>query len=107
MRPVCLSRACSAATLSRALLVTYCTNLKCPASRALAARLTALGYTHVLEYPEGIEGWVSQKSGCTLSEAGVFPHVLHISETAPLPLLNQLFEICNVPVKARSLRADA
>jgi len=43
-----------------ALIVTYCVNLKCPASRILAARLTALGYKWVLEYPEGIEGWVAQ-----------------------------------------------
>ena len=54
-----------------------------------------------------IEQWVRQMSGSSLSEAGVFPHVLHINEMAPLPLLNQLFEICNVPAEARSLRADA
>lgn len=41
-----------------ALIVSYCANLKCPASRQLVVRLTALGYTHVLEYPQGIEGWV-------------------------------------------------
>ncbi len=43
-----------------ALIVSYCANLKCPASRQLAARLTALGYKHVLEYPQGIEGWLSE-----------------------------------------------
>ena len=41
-----------------ALIVTYCANLKCPASKALAEKLRALGYKHVLEYPFGIDGWV-------------------------------------------------
>ena len=49
----------SALTSKDALIVSYCVNLKCPASRLLAARLIALGYKHVLEYPQGIEGWVS------------------------------------------------
>ena len=38
-------------------IVTYCSNLKCPASGKLAKRLTALGYHNVVKYPEGIEGW--------------------------------------------------
>ena len=40
-----------------ALIVTYCSNTKCPASARLATRLRKLGYTNVLEYPEGIDGW--------------------------------------------------
>jgi rhodanese-related sulfurtransferase len=43
-----------------ALIVSYCANLKCQVSRQLAARLTAMGYKHVLEYPQGIEGWVGE-----------------------------------------------
>jgi rhodanese-related sulfurtransferase len=43
-----------------ALIVTYCASLKCPAGRILATRLSALGYKLVMEYPEGIEGWVAQ-----------------------------------------------
>ena len=43
-----------------ALIVSYCANLQCPASRQLAVKLVALGYTRVLEYPQGIEGWVSE-----------------------------------------------
>lgn len=39
-------------------VVTYCSNLKCPASAQLAAHLRKLGYTNVKEYPQGIEGWV-------------------------------------------------
>jgi rhodanese-related sulfurtransferase len=39
-------------------IVTYCGGLKCPASSALADKLTKLGYKNVTEYPEGIEGWV-------------------------------------------------
>jgi rhodanese-related sulfurtransferase len=40
-----------------ALVVTYCSNLKCPASRMLAGQLRKLGYKHVIEYPHGIDGW--------------------------------------------------
>jgi rhodanese-related sulfurtransferase len=41
-----------------ALVITYCSNPECPASPALADRLTDLGYTNVLEYPEGLAGWL-------------------------------------------------
>jgi len=44
---------------SQALIVTYCVNLKCPASSLLAKRLRQLGYSNVLEYHEGIEGWIA------------------------------------------------
>jgi rhodanese-related sulfurtransferase len=40
-----------------ALVVTYCANPQCPASHALAERLAKLGYTNVVEYPKGIDGW--------------------------------------------------
>jgi len=43
-----------------ALVVTYCTNLKCPASAQLAKRLKELGYKNIIEYPYGIEGWVAE-----------------------------------------------
>lgn len=43
----------------QALVVTYCANLKCPASSQLAKRLRQLGYSNVLEYHEGIEGWMA------------------------------------------------
>jgi rhodanese-related sulfurtransferase len=39
------------------LVVTYCSNLKCPASGMLAAALKKLGYENILEYSAGIEGW--------------------------------------------------
>ena len=39
------------------LIVTYCSNLKCPASAKLAKHLKELGYTNILEYSAGIEGW--------------------------------------------------
>lgn len=41
-----------------ALIVAYCTNLKCQASKQLAKKLVSLGYQHVLKDPEGIQGWV-------------------------------------------------
>ena len=40
-----------------AAVVTYCSNLQCPASKKLFKHLTTLGYTNVKEYPEGIAGW--------------------------------------------------
>ena len=40
------------------LVITYCANLKCPASHKLYTHLKSLGYTNLIEYPEGIEGWV-------------------------------------------------
>jgi len=41
-----------------ALIITYCANLKCPASNMLYKHLKSLGYSNLLEYPEGIQGWV-------------------------------------------------
>ncbi len=40
-----------------ALVVTYCSHEKCPASMHLANRLLELGFTNVLKYPEGIDDW--------------------------------------------------
>lgn len=50
-----------------ALIVTYCAGLTCPASKALSDKLKKLGYTNVIEYPEGIEGWA--KNGRTVEQA--------------------------------------
>lgn len=41
-----------------AAIVTYCSNPACPNSGQVAERLTALGYTAVRKYKEGIEDWV-------------------------------------------------
>ncbi|MFC9972076.1 rhodanese-like domain-containing protein [Spirillospora sp. NPDC127200] len=41
-----------------AAVVTYCSNPACPNSGQVADRLTALGYTDVRKYREGIEDWV-------------------------------------------------
>jgi rhodanese-related sulfurtransferase len=38
-------------------IVTYCSNPSCPNSGRVADRLTALGYTNVRKYREGIEDW--------------------------------------------------
>ncbi len=51
-----------------ALVVTYCANLKCPASHALYSHLKTLGYTNLIEYPEGIEGWVEAGNPVTASK---------------------------------------
>ena len=42
-----------------ALIVTYCTSLQCPASTRLYHRLKELGYENVLEYHDGIAGWLA------------------------------------------------
>jgi len=41
------------------LVVTYCSNTQCPASNMLATRLKKLGYSNILEYSKGIEGWAA------------------------------------------------
>ena len=41
----------------RRLVVTYCSNLKCPASAMLVKKLRGMGYENVIEYPYGIQGW--------------------------------------------------
>ncbi|MEU9130687.1 rhodanese-like domain-containing protein [Kitasatospora sp. NPDC048540] len=41
-----------------ATIVTYCSNPACPNSGQVADRLTALGYTDVRKYREGIQDWV-------------------------------------------------
>ena len=41
-----------------AAIVTYCSNTACGNSKAVANRLTALGYTNVRRYAEGIQDWV-------------------------------------------------
>jgi rhodanese-related sulfurtransferase len=43
---------------SAAAIVTYCSNPACPNSGQVADRLTALGYTDVRKYREGIQDWV-------------------------------------------------
>ncbi len=40
------------------LVITYCANLKCPASNNLYIHLKKLGYKNVLVYPFGIERWL-------------------------------------------------
>lgn len=43
----------------KGLIITYCSNVKCGASAALAKRLKELGYENIIEFPEGIEGWAA------------------------------------------------
>ena len=42
-----------------AAIVTYCSNEACPNSGQVAAKLSALGYTNVRKYREGIEDWTA------------------------------------------------
>lgn len=39
------------------LVITYCGNINCPASKHLANRLLELGFSNVMKYPEGIDDW--------------------------------------------------
>ncbi len=48
-----------------ALVVAYCSNLKCPASAKLAEKLVALGYKNVIKYPEGLQGWIEAGNAVT------------------------------------------
>lgn len=50
------------------LIVTYCSNVKCPASLHLARALKKHGYTNVIKYPAGIEGWMA--AGNQVEKAG-------------------------------------
>ncbi|MBV5333143.1 PelD GGDEF domain-containing protein, partial [bacterium] len=58
-------------------------------------------------YITRIEDWVQRQGKQTLSEAGIFAHVLHVDEQPPLILLDHLFAVCHVPAEARTLRPDA
>lgn len=40
-------------------IVTYCSNPACQNSQRVADKLTALGYTNVRKYREGIEDWTA------------------------------------------------
>ncbi|MEP7054806.1 MAG: rhodanese-like domain-containing protein [Actinomycetota bacterium] len=41
-----------------AAIVTYCSNVACPNSGQVAAKLVQLGYTNVSKYAAGIQDWV-------------------------------------------------
>lgn len=49
-----------------ATVVTYCSNLKCPASKYLAKSLAKHGYQNVHKLPEGIDGW--EAAGFTVEQ---------------------------------------
>jgi rhodanese-related sulfurtransferase len=50
------------------LVVTYCSNLKCPASNRLYIHLKKLGYKNVLEYPFGIQAWLEAGNDIEMDE---------------------------------------
>lgn len=47
-------------------VITYCCSRTCPASTKAARRMEELGYTHVYDYKDGIEGW--KAAGLPLDE---------------------------------------
>ena len=51
-----------------ALVVTYCSSLKCGASNKLYIHLKKLGYKNVLEYPFGIKGWLEVGNDIEMDE---------------------------------------
>jgi rhodanese-related sulfurtransferase len=50
------------------LVITYCANLKCPASKNLYIHLKKLGYKNVLEYPFGMECWLGSGNDIEMAE---------------------------------------
>nr|MDT0667058.1 rhodanese-like domain-containing protein [Micromonospora sp. DSM 115978] len=52
------ARAATLLPVRTARIVTYCSNPTCPNSQQVADQLTALGYTDVRTYREGIQDWV-------------------------------------------------
>ncbi len=50
------------------LVVTYCSNLKCPAGNRLYIHLKKLGYKNVLEYPFGIDSWLETGNDIEMAE---------------------------------------
>lgn len=49
--------AAAAIAPKNSLIITYCSNVQCPASSMLYARLRDLGYENCIEYMDGIDGW--------------------------------------------------
>lgn len=78
-----------------------------PQRKVLATLMPLAGRAAAEGYFARVEDWVRQKSGQTLTEAGIFPHILQLGDQPPVPLINHLFDICNVPAEARNLRPDA
>lgn len=75
--------------------------------KVLVTLMPLAGMAAAEGYIARIEEWVLRQDGQTLSEAGIFPHVQHIDDLPPHELLDRLFEVCNVPAEARTLRAGA
>lgn len=44
----------------QARIVVYCWSPSCPASKSMADRLVASGYTNVYKYPEGLQEWMQR-----------------------------------------------
>jgi rhodanese-related sulfurtransferase len=55
-------------TTKDTLVIVYCVNLKCPASKNLYIHLKKLGYKNVLEYPFGIERWLESGNDIEMAE---------------------------------------
>ena len=51
-----------------ALVVTYCSSLKCGLSNKLYVHLKKLGYENILEYPFGIKGWLEAGNDIEMDE---------------------------------------
>ena len=81
--------------------------IESPHKEVLVTLMPLAGNAAAEGYITRIEQWVRQKGKPNLDEARIFPHILYIGDKAPIPLLNHLFEICNVPAQARTLRADS
>ncbi len=73
--------------------------------KVLVTLMPLAGMAAAEGYIARIEEWVHRQGSQTLPEADIFPHLLHLDDLPPVALLNRLFEVCNVPAEARTLRA--
>ena len=77
------------------------------ARKVLITLMPLAGSAAAEGYIVRIEQWVRRQGNQTLSEAGIFAHVVPVDEQPPLRVLDQLFEICHVPAETRTLRPGA
>ncbi|MBI2308273.1 MAG: PelD GGDEF domain-containing protein [Rhodocyclales bacterium] len=74
--------------------------IESPQQEILVTLMPLAGSAAAEGYIARIEEWIRQKTGHPLDEVGVFAHVLRVEDEAPVPLLNRLLKICNVPAEA-------
>jgi polysaccharide biosynthesis protein PelD len=76
--------------------------------RQILATLMPLSDDSAAEgYLARLENWAQQKSGQSLSEIGIFSHILHLDQAPPIAILNQLKTLANVQSETGTLRSPS